>query len=210
MNQIEAMNWRYATKKFDSTQHISQEQLETLLEVLRLSPSSFGLQPWKFIVISKKELQQQLLPYSFHQTQVVDCSHLIVMAAKNSMDAEYIQSYLQDTVSTRGVEEETLEGYKNMLLGFVERMNDDAIRAWGDKQVYIALGNLMTAAANMRIDSCPMEGFDKVEYDNILGLEEQGYHSVVLCPVGFRAEDDKYAHAKKVRFSKVKVVEIIE
>jgi nitroreductase len=193
--------WRYATKQFDPTKHISSSDLLELQESLRLSASSFGLQPWKFITVTDKKLRTQLVQHAWNQSQVTDASHLIVLCARTDIDASYIKSFIAFTAKERKIPAESLAQYEQMMLGFAKNMSKEAMVAWAKNQVYIALGTLMTVAAYKRIDTCPMEGFDAKKFDEILGLEKEHLTSVVLCPVGYRHANDKYANLAKVRFA---------
>lgn len=206
---VDSLNWRYATKSFDSTRKVPSDILNKLLEATRLSASSFGLQPWKFFVIENIEIRQKLKPASWNQAQIVECSHLIVIAHKTSIDETYVSNYIADIAATRGVSAESLNPYREMILGFITSMQKDKIQEWMTKQSYIALGTLLTACAIARIDACPMEGFERSAYDEILGLTNEGYSASVLCPIGYRSSEDKYSAAKKVRFSKDKIISVI-
>lgn len=206
MDFLQALNWRYATKSFDATKKIPAETLELLLEALRLAPSSYGLQPWKFVVVENAELREKLKVVSWNQGQITDASALIVLCRKEPFGEADVEAYVQDTAKTRGEAVENLEGYKQMMLGSVKGRDEAAMAVWTSKQVYLALGVLLSAAAVNGIDTCPMEGFDAAQYDEILGLKEKGLRSVVLCPVGYRSETDKYATAKKVRFAQADLV----
>lgn len=197
---LEALNWRYATKQFDPAQKLSTEQLDRLLEALRLSASSFGLQPWKFVVVEDAAVRQELLPHSWNQPQVVDASHVIVLCRLASISDTEIDQFLEDTATTRDVPVESLEGYRGMMTGFINNFSEEKKAEWMFNQLYLALGNLLTVCAVEGIDACPMEGFSAAEYDRILGLEEKGLNSVVVCPIGFRSEEDKYATLAKVRY----------
>lgn len=195
---IENLNWRYACKKFDADKRISTDDLNTLLDALRLTPSSYGLQPWKFIVVENKDLREKLVPASWNQQQVKDASHLIVFAAPKKIDEAFIEDYVVSIAKTRGQDVSELDGMKKMMLNIA--FWDESVQyQWAKNQSYIALGNLMTVCADLRIDSCPMEGFKPAEYDKILGLGEMGLTSLVVCPVGYRALDDKYIDLAKVR-----------
>ncbi len=204
MGIIDDLNWRYATKVF-SDKKISQKDLDELMEALRLAPSSFGLQPWKFIVITDPKIREQLVQHSWGQKQITDASHLIVLAAVN-VDESYIRKYVESMAKTRNVSLESLKDYEEMMLNSIMSRSEEERLNWAKRQVYIALGILHVACAQKRIDSCPMEGFDHKKYDELLGLEKENLSSVVLCPVGYRG-DDKYAAQKKVRFSKDEVFE---
>ncbi|MBT6068238.1 NAD(P)H-dependent oxidoreductase [Candidatus Peregrinibacteria bacterium] len=210
MNILESLNWRYAVKLFDPEKHISDADFENVLEALRLSPSSFGLQPWKFIVVKDAALREQLKEHSWNQPQIVDASHMIVLCMRTDIDANYIEKYIEDMAETREVPVETLDGYKNKMIGFLEeKKKAGEAENWGARQLYIALGNLLTSAATMGIDACPMEGFDKGKYDEMLGLADKNLTAIAVCTLGYRSADDKYATAKKIRFSKEEVVEEI-
>lgn len=210
MDIIEPLNWRYAVKQFDPTKKIPEAELDTLLEALRLSPSSYGLQPWKFIVISDPALKEELKTHSFNQAQATDCSHLLVLCRINEVTEEYIDHFLEPTAEAKGVPVEKLEGYKAVIVGdLIDGPRSKIIDQWASRQVYLALGNLLTSAAAMGIDACPMEGFVPAEYDQVLGLAEKGLSSVVVCALGYRSEDDKYAKIPKVRFEADEVIEKI-
>ena len=196
---VEDLNWRYACKEFDSTKKISKEDLDAIKESLRLTPSSFGLQPWKFVMVENTELREQLVAASWNQAQVKDASHLIVLCAPTEIDEAFVDAYIADIAKTRGQDISELEGFKKMLMMIPNKSIEDKF-SWAKNQIYIALGNLMTVCANMRIDSCPMEGFQPAKYDEILGLKEKGLTSVLVCPIGYRSEGDKYIDLKKVRY----------
>lgn len=210
MNKLnENLNWRYACKAFDSEKKLSEEQLDNLLEALILSPSSYGAQPWSFIVVKNQALREKLVGASYNQAQVKDASDLIVLCRPENIDEEFIDGYIKNICDVRNQQAEELAGFKNMLMKIVDKPEEQKI-VWAKNQIYIALGNLLTACAEMRIDSCPMEGFSPKSVDEILELSKWGLKSVLLCPVGFRSEDDKYAKIAKVRQPKEKVVRIIE
>ncbi|WP_372655733.1 NAD(P)H-dependent oxidoreductase [Halobacteriovorax sp.] len=210
MNHIEKLEWRYATKEFDATKKLSEEQVKTLAESLRLAASSFGLQPWTFYIISNDDVKQKLLPHSWNQKQVVDCSHQIVFCTMTDFGASNVEKYIQDIASTRGQSVEELEGYSKMMKGFLSGKGKEEVLTWAKNQVYIALGSFLTTCAELEIDACPMEGIVQSEYDSILGLKDKGLTTVVACPVGFRAEGDKYAELSKVRFPLEEVVKFID
>ena len=200
-SQIElALSWRYAVKKFDASKKLTEEQLNSLTETLCLTPTSMGLQLMKFIVVSDPSIKQALLPLTYNQSQVVDCSHVIVFCRINEVKEEHIKSFVQQTATVRGLDENSpqLTSFENMLSSSL-RMTPVQQVKWMDNQVYLALGNLLTACAIEGIDACPMEGFIPDKVDELLNLKQIGLNSVVLCPVGFRAEDDKYAGFPKVR-----------
>ena len=198
---LASLNWRYATKKFDATKTIPAELWAALEQALILSPSSFGLQPWKFIVITDPAVKQSLVPVSWGQTQPADCSHHIVFAAHKSLTAADVDRFIASTVAVRGGKAEDLKGYRDIMAGFAENTTKAGnIANWAKNQTYIALGNFMTSCAVLGVDACPMEGISAEAYDKILGLEGTDYTTVVACAAGYRAADDKYASAPKVRF----------
>jgi nitroreductase len=204
---IESLEWRYATKGFDAAKKIDEKTWTTLEKALILSPSSYGLQPWKFIIVQDQAIKDQLRAFSWNQSQVSDCSHHVVFAIKEKMDEEHITKFIEETAKTRGMDPSTMDGYKKMMLGdLVNGPRSKVISEWAARQTYIALGNFMTAAAVIGVDTCPLEGIDPVKYDEILGLTGTGWKVVVACPAGYRAEGDKYATAKKVRFPASEVI----
>lgn len=210
-NVFEQLQWRYAVKKFDSTKKIPDSVWRILEQSLVLSPSSFGLQPWKFLIIRNPEIRQQLLPHSWGQKQVVEASHLIVLAVKKDVDEADVDLYVERMAQVQQVPLENLEKFGEMVKGFLNNPPFPfEVNNWSARQVYIALGFLMSCAAMLEIDTCPMEGFVPSEYDRILGLPAKGYHAVVVCPVGYRAEDDRAADRPKVRFPTEKVVAYID
>lgn len=202
---ISNLEWRYATKKFDPTRKIPDHIWQALEDSLVLAPSSFGLQPWKFFVIQDQDFRQQLVAHSWNQNQVLEASHLVVFAIKTNIDTDYADRYLERMAEVQGIPVENLAGFGNMLKGFIEKP-PLSLDEWAIRQVYIALGQFMVAAAMLGVDTCPMEGFIPAKYDEILGLPPQGYRSVVLCPAGYRDPSDKYASRPKVRFPKSALV----
>lgn len=199
---IKALEWREATKHFDPNKKLTDDQFETLLEVARLSPSSFGLQPWSFISVREPAMRAKLREASWDQPQVTEASHLIVFTAKAQSDA-IVDEYIATIASTRGVPAESLAGFSQMIKKSLASKSESERLEWAKHQVYIALGATLIAAAALDIDSCPMEGFDAAQYDEILGLSARGLHAVAALPVGFRRADNG---VKKVRFAKEKVV----
>ena len=194
------LGWRYATKQFDSEKKLSDEQLDTIKEVLRMTPSSFGLQPWKFVFVENSDTREKLKAAAWGQSQVTDASHLLVLCRENNIDQNLVDNFFEDMKKTTGAGEEDVKDYKNMVSGFVDGLDEELAKMWAEKQVYIALGNLMAILAHLRIDSCPMEGFDKAQFDEILNLKEQWISSAVILPIGFRSFEDKYASNPKVRY----------
>ncbi|MEI8249494.1 MAG: NAD(P)H-dependent oxidoreductase, partial [Candidatus Taylorbacteria bacterium] len=195
-----------ATKKFDATKKLSPEQLDIVLESLRLSASSYGLQPWKFIVVTNPEIRAKLRASAWNQTQVTDASHLIVLAVQKNVDAAYVDRFVSSVAETRHMPVDALKGYADMMKGAISSRTPESVKEWSSRQVYVALGTALTAAAVSGIDACPMEGFDTAAFDEILGLAKLGLESRVLMPVGFRASDDDMAKAAKVRLARKDVV----
>ncbi len=206
---LQALHWRYATKQFDPNRKIPQEIWSALEEALVLTPSSFGFQPWKFLVITNAELRARLQPACWNQAQVKDCSHLVAFLAQQDATAEDIQRYLSRIAEVRGQQVDALEGFRKMLEGCL--LGDgpiaERIPQWAASQLYIALGNFMTSAAVLGIDTCPMEGFEPTQVDAILGLDETRWKTVLLCPAGYRAEGDRYSALPKVRYPQASLIE---
>jgi len=206
---IDDLNWRYATKKFDATKEVSSQDLQTLLEAVQLTASSYGLQPYEIIVVKDAALREELKSHSWNQTQITDSSEIIVFANKTQITSSYVDSYLKDIASTRNLKLEDLDGLKGMLESTIMKLNPEDQSLWAAKQAYIALGNLLSAAANLRIDTCPMEGFDVAKYDELLNLKDKGLTTAVIATVGYRSEDDQTQFAAKVRKSKEDLINTI-
>jgi nitroreductase len=200
------LNWRYATKQFDTNRKISAPDWAALEEALLLTASSGGLQPWKFIVVTDPALRTRLRPASYGQAQVTDASHLVVFASKNNFSEADVDAHIKHVAEVQDAPIEALGPLRGMLLGGIVNAQDETARnAWARNQAYIALGNLLTSAALLGIDACPMEGFDRAQYDEILGLKAKGYAAAVIATLGYRSPADKYAAAPKVRFAKEQV-----
>ena len=204
-NIIEALNWRYATKKFDASKKINKEDLDNILEALRLSPSSYGLQPWKFIVVNNEEMRAKISVVAYGQSQIVDASHIIIFANKKNIDANLVDEYLKFIAKEKNIDIATLDGLGSMIKGSFSSKTIDSLRSWAACQSYLAVGNLLTSCAVSGIDACPMEGFDNTKLDVLLGLDEMGLESRVIVPIGYRSEEDKAANSKKIRFPKEEV-----
>lgn len=205
---LAAFDWRYATKKFDPTKKVPADTWAALERSLVLTPSSFGLQPWKFIVVTNPAVRDKLLPASWKQAQVVDCSHLVVFAMRKGVDEAFVDKFFARQMEVRGDTAESLAGYRGMMTGFVKNITANGLLdQWATKQVYIALGQFMAAAALLGVDACPMEGISPAAYDDVLGLKDTDFATVVACAVGYRAADDKYATAAKVRFADAEMIE---
>ncbi len=206
-NLLTQLNWRYATKQFDPQRKIDPQTWAALEEALVLTPSSFGLQPWRFIVVTDAATRERLVSASWGQRQVADASHLVVFAIKQDLNEADIDAYLNRIVVVRGGARDTLNGYRDMMVGSLLTGRDAlARRSWAANQAYIALGNFVTSAALLGIDTCPLEGLEPAKYDQILGLKARGLNTVVAAAAGYRAPSDKYAGVRKVRFSKSEVL----
>lgn len=199
------LRWRYAVKKFDASKKIDPHAWRVLEHAAIHAPSSFGLQPWKFMVISDPALRQKLREASWNQSQITDASHLVVFARRTKLAELEVDQYIAQIASVRGVTKESLEEFRKMILGFALQPGFD-VGLWAAKQVYIALGVFLASAAMLGIDTCPMEGFEPAKYDQILGLPEQGLAATVVATAGYRASDDIYSTLKKVRFHEGDVV----
>jgi nitroreductase len=208
---IEKLNWRYAVKKFDSTRKVSDADWKTLEESLILTPTSFGLQPYKFIVITDDKLKAELQPHAWNQPQITTCSHLVVIVTKNEVTEADVEEYIQRIMEVRGTGyNDDMKNFQAMINGFRQKAEEEGwMQQWTHKQSYIALGFLMETAALLNIDSCPMEGFNAADVDKVLGLDKEGYSSAVLCPIGYRSSDDWLANLPKVRFEASKLVKYI-
>ncbi|RFS22529.1 NAD(P)H-dependent oxidoreductase [Chitinophaga silvatica] len=209
MDILEKLEWRYAVKKFDPTKKLNKEQLEKLLAATRLSASSFGLQPYKIIVVENPAVRERLKTVSNNQSQITDASHLVVFARHADLGEKHVDAYINNIADTRSIAKENLAGFSDAMKGTVNKLGEAGTAIWTSKQAYLALGTLLTAAAIEGIDACPMEGFNAAEYDDILELKERSLSAVVIAAVGFRAEEDMMQHAKKVRKPLNDLVEII-
>jgi len=208
-----ALHWRYATKKFDAAKKISGADWETLEETLRLSPSSYGLQPWKFVVVQNMDLRKKLTPVSWNQPQIETCSHLVVVTRMKNMNEAYVDRFIKSTADQRGIQTSELKGYRDMMVSnVVGAMGQDPalMSAWTARQAYIAAGFFMNNAALLGVDVCPMEGIDGSKYDEILSLSNTEYGSVLVLAAGYRAADDGLQHAKKSRFSKAEIIQTLK
>lgn len=207
---IDSLNWRYATKEFDSTKKISEDDLNELIEVFRLTSSSFGLQPWKLVIVENKEKREELLPVSWGQKQIVDASHLLVLTRIKNFWEENIDKYLETSCKATWATREQLKWYEDMMKWFISKLDENSEKLWSHEQVFIALGWLLNVLAEKRIDSCAIWGFDSNKYDEILDLDNKWLASVVVLPIWYRSENDKYSSYPKIRFSKEDILEIIK
>jgi nitroreductase len=198
---LENQNWRYATKKFDATKKITTKDFATLKEAMRLSTSSYGLQPYKIIIVENPELRAQIKPAAWGQSQIVDASHIVVFANELNYGEEGINDYFENVSQTREVSVESMKGYMDFMKAAVTKLSDDETNIWTAKQTYLALGNLMNAAAELRIDVTPMEGFVPEQVNEILGLNKLGLNATLIATLGYRHEEDATQYFKKVRKS---------
>ncbi|MEL6469728.1 MAG: NAD(P)H-dependent oxidoreductase [Cyanobacteria bacterium J06623_4] len=202
--------WRYATKQFEPTKTIPDDVWDTLEEALILTPSSYGLQPWLFVVIKSADLKEQLKPLSWNQSQITDCSHLVVFAIKKNLTTADVDRFIESTATTRNAPLDSLAGYRNMIVSdVVHGPRSFTVNEWAARQAYIALGNFMTSAAVIGVDTCPLEGIDPAGYDKVLSLQQDGYATVVACAAGYRSADDKYAELAKVRYPKSEMIRVL-
>lgn len=208
---LQSLYWRYATKQFDPNRKISDDLWKALEQSLVLSPSSFGMQPWKFFVVSNADLRKQIQEKAWGQSQVVDASHLVVFAIQKNITPADVDTYINRMAEVRQMPAENLEGLAGMIKGFLDKPESELDKsAWAARQVYIALGFFMYTAALLEVDTCPMEGFDPAGVDAVLGLADQGCRAVVLCAAGYRSAEDKYAQLAKVRYETEDIVTYID
>jgi len=208
-NYIDDLNWRYAVKQFDASKKVSEEDLQKLIDAVQLSASSYGLQPYKILVIKDQAVKEKLKAAGYNQSQFTDATAVFVFAHQTDFDAELIDSYIELSERIKELETGTLEGYANLMKNALLNLPQEAKAGWTSRQAYIALGNLLSAAAAHKIDTCPMEGFEATAFDEILGLTEQNLHAVVLAAVGYRSAEDETQHAPKVRRPQEELFEII-
>jgi nitroreductase len=205
---LKALHWRYAVKVFDAERTIPADTWAALEEVLILSASSYGLQPWKFLVINSPELRAELRPFSWNQSQITDCSHLVVFLRQRTVSEPDVQRLLARTAEVRGLPLESLLGYGELMRkDLITGPRSQLITTWAANQVYIALGTLLTSAALLGVDTCPIEGFSPADYDQILALEGTPYQSAVVCACGYRSAEDRYAKLAKVRYPAHELIE---
>tara|TARA_R100001143_G_scaffold63254_1_gene69184 strand:- start:1653 stop:2279 length:627 start_codon:yes stop_codon:yes gene_type:complete len=205
MNVIEALNWRYAVRKFSDYQ-LSEKSVDDLLHATLLSPTSYGLQPYRLIVITDRGLRQQLMRASYGQEKVLNCSHLVVFAAQTEFGDEMIERYIDRVVEARNIDYSEISGLGEHMKEVFQNKNAQQKREWAHQQAYIALGTLLTSAALMKIDACPMGGIETDIYDKFLGLNEKGMETSVICSLGIRHREDQSAELAKVRYDKSEMV----
>jgi len=209
MRTIEDLKWRYATKKFDATKKISNKELDKLKEVIQLTATSYGLQLFKVLIVENKQKRDLLQPASWGQSQIVDASHLLVFCNFTAVTEEHLNHYAAIKSEANNIPVESLSGYMQFIQSNLGTRTPEQIDSWTAKQTYIGLANLMNAAAELHIDTCPMEGFDASKYDEILGLSAKGLAAAVVCPIGYRSEEDATQHAAKVRKSLEDLFELV-
>ena len=198
---LDNLNWRYATKKFDATKKISSADLNTLKEAVRLAASSYGLQPYKVVIVENPEIREQLKAAAYGQTQITDASQIFIFANDLNAGAESVDAYIKNISETRGVPADALAGFADMMKGTIANLSQEAKNIWTSKQTYIALGTLLAAAAELKIDATPMEGFNAAAFNEILGFDKLGLNASVIATVGYRHGEDDTQHYKKVRKS---------
>lgn len=204
MNLIKKLEWRYATKRMTG-EKVSHEKLDRILDAIRLSASSMGLQPYNVLIVENQELRKQIQQVAFSQPQIVEASHLLIFAAWDNVNVEHVDDYINNIAEVRGVSPDTLEGFRGMMLNMAQNRTQEQNFEWAARQAYIALGTGLVAAAVEEVDAAPMEGFLPQELDKLLNLNEKGLRSVVLLALGYRDEEkDSLVNAKKVRRDKDK------
>jgi len=198
-NIIDQLQWRYATKKFDSQKKLSKEKIGILKEAFNLTATSYGLQPVKLVVVSNPETIQELVPISYNQPQIGNASHILVLCTETEVDTAFIKNYFDLVEKTRNTPRTVLSSFEEFLIDDFSKKTQEEKDAWATKQAYLIMGNLLTVCATEEIDACPIEGFVPKQYDEFLKLNEKGLQSVLVLAVGYRAEDDMFSEMKKVR-----------
>ncbi|MDU8886302.1 NAD(P)H-dependent oxidoreductase [Yeosuana sp. MJ-SS3] len=199
MNVIEHLKWRYATKKFDANKHLSPQKVQIIKEAFNLTATSFGLQTISMLVVADKDIRKNLIEHSYGQRQVLEASHLLVLCIQDNITDTDVDDLFDNIQDKRHTSNTILDPYRDDLKRMMQQMSVQERQEWSTKQAYIALGNLMTVCAIEQIDACPMEGFFATKYDDIFQLKDKGLKSVLVMPIGYRAEDDMFADFKKVR-----------
>jgi nitroreductase/dihydropteridine reductase len=199
MKLIENLKWRYATKKFDSSKKISPENLEELKEAIQLSVSAYGLQLYKVMIIENTSIREKLKSVSWGQDQITEASHLVVFCNYTNVKDKHVDDFLNITAKSQDIEVKNLSGYGDFMKGEISEMTASESFNWTSRQTYLALGNLLNACAELKIDACPMEGFEPEKYNDILGLSEQGLNAAVIATIGYRSNEDRTQNRPKVR-----------
>jgi len=203
---LDSLKWRYATKVFDPSKKLANSDVQTLIDAFRLTPTSFGLFPFELIIVENPQIREELVAHSWGQRQIADASHLFIVARRTDVDAAFIDKYVEKVAATRGITVESLQQYAGMMKGSLTGRTPEELATWTGKQAYIAMGNLLTVAAELKIDACPMEGFDPAAYDKILQLADMNLAALYAIPFGYRSADDKYASLPKVRWDEKDIV----
>lgn len=199
MKTLESLKWRAAIKKFDSSKKVKDEDLNILIEAANLAATSGGLQPFKMVVVENKELQSQLVPYTYGQAQVKDASHVLVFAIEAEFDTDLVDRYIDRAAEVRNTDKQNLVGYADSMKAYISSMDENTKYHWAKSQAFLSLGTVLSAAADLRIDSCPMEGFDASQYQELLGLKAHNLMPVVILPIGYRSDEDYHSKESKVR-----------
>ena len=199
MDIIKQLQWRYATKKFDANTYVSDEKLDIIKTAFNLTATSYGLQPIKLVILKDKKLQSELVACSMNQEQVKQASHVLVFCIETTIDKDYIETYFNRVKTIRNTPDKILNSFREFLIDDFTNKHVEEIYDWATKQAYLAMGNLLTVCALEGVDACPMEGFSPEKYDALLNLKDKGLSSVLVMPIGYRAEDDFFADLKKVR-----------
>ena len=199
MSSIENLEWRYAVKKFDENKLVPQNKIDLLKEAFNLTATSYGLQPIKLVILHNKEIQKSLVEHSWGQQQVAQASHVLILCVETNLNESDVERYFKKVKAVRNTPDEIINPFKDYLKETITNKSKDDLYTWSKNQAYLALGNLLTVCANEKIDSCPMEGFIPKKYDDVLGLASKNLASVLVLPVGYRAEDDFMKEQKKVR-----------
>lgn len=208
MNLIKNLEWRYASKKFDSSKKVSSENLELIKKAIQLSPSSYGLQLYKVLIIESQALREKLKPASYGQNQITEASHLIVFCNYSVVTEKHIDEYFVLKSQIEKADILDYKDYSEFIKAGVNNKSQIEKDKWTSNQTYLALGNLLNACAELKIDACPMEGFDAKAYNKILNLDRQGLNSAVIATIGYRSDDDSSQYAKKVRKSTESLFEL--
>ena len=207
MELIKNLKWRYATKHFDPTKKVKNQDLKKLKEAVQLSVSSYGLQLYKVLVVEDKDLREKLKPASWGQNQITDASHLFIFCNFTNVEDKHVDNYLKLTAESNGISTDSLDGYGDFMKGKISEMENGELENWTRRQTYLALGNLLNACAELKIDACPMEGFESEKYNEILGLTKQNLNTAVIAPIGYRSKNDDTQFRPKVRKSLAKLFE---
>ena len=209
MNYLENLKWRYATKKFDSSKKISSEDLDTLKEAIQLSVSAYGLQLYKVIIVENTALSEKLKSVSWGQDQITAASHLVIFCNYTNVTDKHVDDFLNMTAKSQDIDVKNLSGYGDFMKGKINEMTTSESFNWTSRHTYLALGNLLNACAELKIDSCPMEGFESEKYNALLGLSKQGLNAAVIATIGYRSNEDRTQNRPKVRKSITELFEVI-